>query len=117
MISRRQYSSLAIFIPLRHRRLFMNLPENSLERLAHPQKTSSQQLAAPSIASQINSTTRVSGRSFRTGHLWLTDKVLKKSPVMNHRLAQFFRAGLSQCLAKRDSVGCSVIFHNQWMVH
>jgi hypothetical protein len=55
--------------------------------------------------------------NIRTGHLWLADQLQKKRPVMNHCLAQVFCAGLPLRMAKRDSVGCPVIFHNLWMVH
>ena len=40
-----------------------------------------------------------------TGHLWLSDQLFKKRPVMNHCLAQVFRAGLPARLTNRDFVG------------
>jgi hypothetical protein len=36
---------------------------------------------------------------------------------MDHCLAQVFCAGLPLCLAKRDFVGFSIFFHDQWVVH
>jgi hypothetical protein len=53
----------------------------------------------------------------REGHLWLVDQLLEKSPVINHCLAQFFRAGTPSRLPKRDFVSRSVVFQNQWMIH
>jgi len=47
----------------------------------------------------------------------LADQFLEKRPVMNHSLAQVFRSGLPARLAKRDFVGCTVVFENQWMIH
>jgi len=54
---------------------------------------------------------------FRAGHLWRTDKFIKKRAVMNHGLAQFFCAGLAVRLAKGDGVGRPVILENQRIAH
>src|SRR5579862_2761318 len=43
---------------------------------------------------------------------------LKKRSVMNHGLAQVFRAGLPvRRAAKRGLVGSTVIFEDPWMIH
>ena len=47
----------------------------------------------------------------------LADQFLEKRPVMNHCLAQFFRAGLPPRLPKRDFVSRSVVFQDQWMAN
>jgi hypothetical protein len=58
-----------------------------------------------------------SGRSLPNGQLGFANQFLKKSPVMNHCLAQVFSVGLSLSLTNRDFVGRPVICENQWMVH
>jgi hypothetical protein len=49
----------------------------------------------------------------RTGHLWHSDKLIKKRPVMNHGLAQFFGAGFAADLTVGDSVGQAVVFEDE----
>src|SRR5271154_3590762 len=65
----------------------------------------------------IAASTVTSGRRSCPSLFRLPDEFLKKSPVMNHRLAQFFGARSSQCLARRDCVSSPVIFRHQWMIH
>ena len=51
------------------------------------------------------------------GAFRLADQLLKKGPVMDHGLAQVFRAGLPLRLAKCDFVGRPIVVQDQWMVH
>ena len=48
--------------------------------------------------------------------LWLTDQIIEKRPVMNHRLPQVFGVRLSARMTKRDFVCRPVVLHNPWVV-
>jgi hypothetical protein len=49
--------------------------------------------------------------------LSLANQFLKKSAVMDHRLAQVFGAGLTLSLTERDIVGRTVILKDHRVVH
>src|SRR5664280_3645648 len=62
--------------------------------------------------SEVNGTTFAAGRvmtqpSNRTFRL--ADQLLEEGPVMDHRLAQLFGAGLTPGLPKRDRVGRAIV--------
>ena len=51
------------------------------------------------------------------GHRWLADQLPEKRPVMNHCLAQFFRAGFSSSLPQSDFVSLPIVLQNQGMTY
>src|SRR5579859_7861651 len=60
---------------------------------------------------------RLSSSRFGAGHLGLAGKLIKKSAVMDHRLAQIFGGGLAAGMANGDPVRSSVVLDEQGMIH